>query len=183
MNVLRSGGNGVQPRQRHRHRLQRRGQSFPSKGSSFSSFLTPKQKSLWVNLKNPERETPCAVSVKDPSSDGGVKGKPAKHGRVTGVRPVPHCECPATSVSATGALHRPSSGECYANAPTFPRSLVSLSSLPTTPPPSRALTHGQTQVSHMTVSSTMLVLNKAVLKHIPAPTTVLLFQVRGHPHA
>lgn len=32
-------------------------------------------------------------------------------------------------------------------------------------------------VSHMTVSSTMLVLNKAVLKAIPAPTTVLLFQV------
>ena len=35
----------------------------------------------------------------------------------------------------------------------------------------------------MTVSSTMLVLNKAVLKHIPAPTTVLLFQVRGHKRA
>mmetsp|Transcript_48685 Transcript_48685/g.152835 ORF Transcript_48685/g.152835 Transcript_48685/m.152835 type:complete len:341 (-) Transcript_48685:42-1064(-) len=32
-------------------------------------------------------------------------------------------------------------------------------------------------VSHMTVSSTMLVLNKAVLKLIPAATTVLLFQV------
>jgi len=32
-------------------------------------------------------------------------------------------------------------------------------------------------VSHMTVSSTMLVLNKAVLKALPVPTTVLLFQV------
>mmetsp|Transcript_59077 Transcript_59077/g.140533 ORF Transcript_59077/g.140533 Transcript_59077/m.140533 type:complete len:344 (+) Transcript_59077:302-1333(+) len=32
-------------------------------------------------------------------------------------------------------------------------------------------------ISHMTVSSTMLVLNKAVLKYLPVATTVLVFQV------
>jgi uncharacterized membrane protein len=32
-------------------------------------------------------------------------------------------------------------------------------------------------VSHMTVSSTMLILNKAVLRYLPVATTVLLAQV------
>ena len=31
-------------------------------------------------------------------------------------------------------------------------------------------------ISHMTVSSTMLVLNKAVLRYLPVATTVLVFQ-------
>jgi hypothetical protein len=45
----------------------------------------------------------------------------------------------------------------------------------------RALTHQSyvifLVVSHMTVSSTMLILNKAVLKRLPVATTVLLAQV------
>ncbi len=47
--------------------------------------------------------------------------------------------------------------------------------------PTRALTHQSYVifliVSHMTVSSTMLILNKAVLKRLPVATTVLLAQV------
>jgi hypothetical protein len=48
-------------------------------------------------------------------------------------------------------------------------------------PPPRAFTHQSYVifliVSHMTVSSTMLILNKAVLKRLPVATTVLLAQV------
>ena len=48
-------------------------------------------------------------------------------------------------------------------------------------PQARALTHQSyvafLVISHMTVSSTMLILNKAVLKRLPIATTVLLAQV------